>query len=198
MYPKEIQSLIDKFSKFPSIGPKTAERIVFYLLKQKPTELISLAEDLKKIKDLITSCDLCHNFSITNPCPICSDNKRNKNILCLVTKPQDIEILEKTKVFDGFYFVLGKNLNPLDGSNENIKIKELITRINQNQIKELILALNPNLEGETTILYLKKILKQFPNLKISRLARGLPIGSDIEYADEITLESALLGRQEIK
>jgi recombination protein RecR len=198
MYPQAVANLIEKFAKLPSIGPKTAERLVFHLLRQKPEELSALAEDLIKIKNTIIKCGVCHNFSESNPCPICSGEKRNRKIICVVSKPQDIEILEKTRSFNGLYFVLGKNINPLNSDHENSRIKELVTRISQDQPEEVILALNPDLSGETTILYLKKLLERFQGLKISRLARGLPMGADIEYADEITLENAILGRQNLK
>ena len=198
MYPKAVQNLIDKFAKFPSVGPKTAERLVFYLLKQKPEDLKALADDLINIKNTVTRCSVCYSFSESNPCLICSSEKRNKKIICVVSKPQDIEIMEKTGSFNGLYFILGKNINPLDSNNENSRIKELVERIEKDKPEEVILALNPDLSGETTILYLKKLLERFLELKISRLARGLPMGADIEYADEITLENAILGRQNLK
>lgn len=196
MYSPSIQKLVNQFAKLPSIGPKTAERLVFYLLKSRPEELDAFAQGLLEIKDKITLCRNCYNFAETDPCPICADNRRNRQFWCLVTKPQDIEVLEKTGIFDGLYFVLGGNINPLEPE-KNLRLKELTEKIKTEKPTELILALNPDMAGETTLLYLKKILADFPNLRVSRLARGLPMGADLEYADEITLENALKGRQNI-
>jgi len=196
MYSPSIQKLINQFAKLPSIGPKTAERLVFYLLKSQPNELDIFASSLLEIKSKIALCQNCYNFAETNPCPICADSRRNRQLWCLVTKSQDIEILEKTGIFDGLYFVLGGNINPLEPE-KNLRLKELMEKIRTEKPLELILALNPDMAGETTLLYLKKILSGFPELKISRLARGLPMGADLEYADEITLENALKGRQNI-
>jgi recombination protein RecR len=197
MYPKPIQNLIDQLARFPSIGPKTAERMVFYLLKSRPENLDALAHSIIELKNHITKCDNCHNFSVSNPCPICADSRRNPKLICVINKPQDINSIEKTQAFNGIYFLLSGHLNPLDGSIDNLLISDLINKIKSRNCEEIILALNPDLEGETLILYLKKVLQQFPNLKISRLARGLPMGADLEYADELTLENALNGRQKI-
>ena len=199
MYPKIIQELIDKFARLPSIGPKTAERMVFYLLNKPASELHQLGEAIENIKGKIKICKQCFNFSETNPCHICRDDKRDKKIICVITKPQDLLVIEKTKHFNGQYHILGGNINPLENiSPENIKIKELLSRIKIDQIEEVILAFNPDMPGETTTLYLKKLLKQnFPDLVLTRLARGLPMGADLEYADEVTLENALARRQGI-
>lgn len=196
MYSPKIQNLINQFAKLPSIGPKTAQRLVFYLLKQSPAELSRFGEAIEKIKDSVRQCGQCFNFSEGDPCLICADNRRERDLLCVVEKPQDVMALEKTKGFNGLYHVLGGNINALENlTPDNIKIKELETRIKTGAVKEIILALNPDLPGETTSLYLIKLLKQFPDLKITRLGRGLPMGADLEYADEITLENALKSRQ---
>ena len=197
-YPKIIQNLINQFAKLPSIGPKTAERLVFYLLYRPQSELNQFGEALEHLKENIKICSVCFNFSETNPCHICADHRRNQKIICVVAKPQDLTAIEKINRFDGVYHILGGHINPLeDVKPENIKINELVERIKNNNINEIILALNLDLPGETTSLYLTKLLKQFKNLKITRLARGLPMGADLEYADEITLENALKSRQEL-
>ncbi|MFA5047563.1 MAG: recombination mediator RecR [Patescibacteria group bacterium] len=198
MYSDNIQKLIDKIARWPSIGPKTAERIVFYLLKQPRQDTDNLINALSELKEKITICQVCFNFSENNPCPICSDTKRDRQIICLVTKPQDVNSIEKTNSFSGLYHVLGGNINPLENiSPQDIKIKELLDRIKRDQVKEVILALNPDLTGETTSLYLTKLIKQMPDIRISKLARGLPVGADLEYADPSTIESSLKGRQEL-
>ncbi|MFA5020708.1 MAG: recombination mediator RecR [Patescibacteria group bacterium] len=199
MYPKSIQNLIDKFSKLPSVGPKTAERLVFYLLKSKPENLSALAEAIIDLKNSITSCRLCHNFAVSDPCEICADSRRDRKILCVVAKPQDIATIEKTGIYSGLYYVLMNNFNPLQGQDlDGLGIVELVAKIKSDGSSEIILALNPDMEGETATLYLTKVLKQFPDLKVTRLARGLPMGADLEYADEVTLANALDGRQNIK
>ena len=198
MYPQPIQNLINLLAKLPSVGPKTAERLVFHLLKSDPENLSALSASLLELKNSVTRCDICHNFAVQNPCEICADARRDKYTLCIVAKPQDIAIIEKTGAYAGLYYVLAKNFNPLD--NQGIKdlgIDELLAKIKNDLPTEIILALNPDMEGETTTLYLNKALKQFPDLKITRLARGLPMGADLEYADEITLENALNGRQNL-
>ncbi|MEK7653122.1 MAG: recombination mediator RecR [Patescibacteria group bacterium] len=197
-YPSSIQNLINQFAKLPSVGPKTAERLVFYLLKQPESELHQFGEAIENIKGKIKICSRCFNFSENDPCPICADPRRDQKMICLVAKPQDVIALEKTGIYQGVYHVLGGNINPLENiAPENIKINELVGRIKNNGVTEIILALNPDIEGETTALYLVKLLKQFPNLKITRLARGLPMGADLEYADEVTLENAINGRREV-
>jgi len=197
-YPEIIQNLINQFAKLPSIGPKSAERLVFHLLYRPQGELHDFSQAIDHLKENIKQCHICFNLSENNPCYICTNQKRDKNIICVVTKPQDVAIIEKTGSFEGVYHILGGNINPLENiTPQKIKIKELLERIKYNNIKEIILALNPNMEGETTSLYLTKLIKQIPNIKITRLARGLPMGADLEYADEITLENALKERKEI-
>jgi len=198
MYQPTIQNLINKLARLPSIGPKTAERLTFFLLKEPPEELEQLATAIIKAKQSVKICHQCFNFSETIPCPICSDKRRDHSLICVVSKPQDVAAIEKSGSFNGVYHVLGGNINPLDNSfPENLSINQLLERINTQNIKEIILALNPDMEGETTSLYLINKLKNNPKIKITKLARGLPMGADIEYADELTLESALKGRQQI-
>jgi recombination protein RecR len=188
-YPAYIQELIDYFSKFPSVGPKTAERYVFYLFKQKPQQIQALALALNKLPNKIKRCSQCRTYSTSDPCKICADKNRNHQLLCIIEKSQDQSVIEKSQQFNGIYFILGNLLNTLENIGpEQLPLKELKQLIKKNEIKELIIGLNFNLEGESTSLYLKKI---FPDLKITRLARGLPAGSDLEYADELTLANAL-------
>lgn len=197
-YPSSIQDLIDYFAHLPSIGPKSAERLVFYLLKQPKQDLAEFGSALEHLKDKITVCAQCQNFTEASPCPICKDKKRNPKVICVVSKPQDLFSLEKTNEYQGVYHILGGIIDPLEGiTPEQLKIKELVERIKKDGILEIILALNSDMPGETTMLYLKKLLQQFDNLKITRLAQGLPIGSDLEYADEVTLTNALKGRREV-
>ena len=196
-YPQSLQNLINWFSRLPGLGPKTAERLVFYLLNQPPADLEKFGLAVKNLKQNIITCLKCQNFSETNPCLICKDAKRNQSVICIVAKPQDLAAIEKTNQYQGVYHILGGTINPLEGIGpQHLKIKELVERIKKDRVREIILALNPDMEGETTTLYLKKLLKPY-KIKITRLARGLPMGSDLEYADEITLGDALKGRKEI-
>lgn len=200
LYPQEIQSLIDKFSHFPGIGPKTAQRFVFYLLRINPGDLESFIHDLRKLKS-IRFCENCFNFSSQKICPICQDFKRDKSIITVIAEPQDLMAIEKTGEYKGVYHVLGglidtvQNIGPGD-----IKIKELLIRLKSSAVNEVIFALNSTIEGEGTMLYLVNLIKKDPQLsriKLTKVARGLPLGSEIEYADEITLSEALRGRKTI-
>jgi recombination protein RecR len=195
--PKSLEKLINEFEKLPGIGPKTAERLSFYLLRSKKEDLDRFAKTLAELKDNITICSSCQNIAESNPCPICSDKRRDKSIICVVEEPQDALVLEKTHAFSGLYHVLGGAISPINNIGpEDLKIKELLTRVRNNkEIKEIILATNPSLEGEATAMYISKLLKPL-GLKITRIARGLPSGGDLEYADEITLSNALKGRKE--
>jgi recombination protein RecR len=204
-FPSSIQNLINEFNKLPGIGPKTAEKLVLYLLKQPKEELARFAEALINVKSKLTVCSECQNIAEKNPCDICANPKRDRTFLCVVAEPQDMIIIESTGDYNGLYHILDGTLNTLEGiMPDQLKIKELVNRLKnpprppfvKGAIKEVILALNPDMEGETTILYLTKILKPY-NIKITRLARGLPMGSDLEYADEATLSNALKGRREI-
>ncbi|MFA5021609.1 MAG: recombination mediator RecR [Patescibacteria group bacterium] len=197
-YTPSIKNLIDQFAKLPGIGPKTAERLVFYLLKQPKEELIRFGLAVEHLKDKITICRQCQNFAETNPCLICQDKRRNQKIICLVAKPQDLFALEKTNEYQGVYHVLGGVIDPLEGiTPDKLTIKELVERLKKTGVSEVILAFNSDMSGETTVLYLTKLLKQFKNVRITRLAQGLPTGSDLEYIDEITLTSAIKGRKEL-
>jgi len=188
-----IERLIEEFAQLPSIGRKTAQRLAMHILKMPREEVVEFAKALVEVKDKVRYCSTCFNITETDPCSICSSQKRNKKIICVVEEPNDVIAVEKTHEFNGLYHVLGGALSPLDGVGpEDLKVKELISRLH-NEVDEIILALNPNVEGETTTLYLAKLLKPL-NIKTTRIARGLPIGSDLEYADEATLTRALEGR----
>lgn len=196
MYARPIQNLIYAFKKLPSVGQRTAERFVFHILKSGKKDAAEITIALKELLETVKSCPLCWDFSDIAPCRICSDPKRNKNILCVVGSSQDIQSIEKIGKYQGVYHVLRGTVSPEDPSGfETTKIKELFERVQEGKTEEVILALNSNLEGETTMMFVEKQLKQLlPTIMVSRLARGLPMGSDLEYADELTLESAFQNR----
>lgn len=203
-YPTSISNLINIFSKLPGLGPKSAERLVFYLLKQPPDKLEELTRLIANLQKEIKICKTCFNISTKDSCAICSDTKRDHSIICVTATPQDLAVIEKTGEYNGLYHVLGANLNPLEGiTPEQLKIKELLSRIKNSEsttgkksIEEVIIATNPDLEGESTALYLTRQLKPL-KVRITRLAKGLPMGSNLEYADEITVSNALKGRMEV-
>lgn len=198
MYPKSIQNLIEEFSKLPGIGPRTAARFAFNLLRKPEQELKSLSDAITNLKKETKICKNCFNISEKELCEFCLNSKRDKSIVCVVEEAINIPAIENTKRFNGLYHVLGGVIKPNEGiSPSDLKIKELIERIENNGMKEIIIATNPNTEGETTALYLVKTLKPF-SIKITRLARGMSTGSDLEYADEMTISSALAGRREYK
>jgi recombination protein RecR len=185
-----FEQLIEEFSQLPGIGRKTAQRLAMYILKLPKEEVSKMAQSLLDVKDKIRYCSTCWNFTEENPCRICSNPKRDQTTICIVEEPNDVLALEKTNEYRGVYHVLGGALSPLDGIGpEDLKIKELLSRINSG-ISEVILALNPNIEGEATTMYLTRLLKPF-GIKLTRLARGIPVGGDLEFADEATLSRAL-------
>ncbi|MFA5051289.1 MAG: recombination mediator RecR [Patescibacteria group bacterium] len=198
-YPKDIKNLIDEFSKFPGIGPKSAQRFVFYLLRKNPEDIEKLVLNLKGIKN-IHICSVCGNFSDQNICSICQDKNRDHSVVAIIAEPQDLMAIEKTGEYQGTYHVLGGLIDMVENkSPEQIKIKELLTRLKNSPIKELIFALNATIEGESTILYITNLIKEDKilnsKIKLTRIARGLPLGGELEYADEITLTEALKGRR---
>ncbi len=194
-YPNSIQNLIDYFTKLPSVGPKTAERYVFYLLNQPNKELELFAKAIQDLKRGIKICQRCCSVSSTKFCDICSDPKRNQNIICIVANTRDMLAIENTRQYNGLYHVLGGVLNSLeDIKPDNLTIKQLLLRFKEEKIKEIILALSPTIEGETTAMYLEKIISPY-KIKTTRLARGLPSGSDLEYADDLTISNALRYRR---
>ncbi len=188
-----VEQLVEEFSQLPGIGKKTALRLALYILKMPRERVASFSGALMNVKDRVRYCSICSNITENDPCIICSNMKRNRSIICVVEEPNDVLALEKTNEYSGLYHVLGGALSPLDNIGpEDLKVKELLARINDD-LEEIILAMNPNVEGETTTMYLSRLLKPM-GIKISRIARGLPIGSDLEFADEATLSRALEGR----
>ncbi len=194
--PKPIQDLIEEFNKLPGVGPKTSERFAYYLIQQPDSDIKKLIQSLQNLQTKVKKCSRCLTFSEMDPCNLCKDSQRDQTTLCIVAHPPQIQLIEKTGEYQGLYFVLGGVLNPVEGiTPDHLNIKMLLQRIKNSQpkIKEIILALNPDVEGESTALYLKKYLQsEVP--KITKLARGLPMGGDLDYADEITLQNALKGR----
>ncbi|MFH1052433.1 MAG: recombination mediator RecR [bacterium] len=193
---KSIEKIVELFTALPTIGRKTAQRLAFFLLKQDEKFIEQFSDALKELKKNVKFCSVCFNYTESDPCPICSSSKRDNSIICVVEEPNDVLAIEKTNEFHGFYHVLHGTLNPLEGvSAQDLKIVELISRLN-NTVLEVILALNPTVEGEVTTQYLSNSIKPLGK-KITRIARGVPIGSDLEYADEATLSRALQGRVEV-
>ncbi|PLX22162.1 recombination protein RecR [Candidatus Parcubacteria bacterium] len=197
-YPKSIKKLVEQFSKLPTVGPRTAERYVFYLLKQNKEYLGEFSEAIAKLKSDIKICKSCGAVAEKDICDICSDKSRNYSVLCIVANTRDMITIEDTHEFSGVYHILGGLIDQInDVGPDRLNIKNLLSRISQNKISEVIIALNPTIEGETTSMYLQKILSE-TKVNISRIARGLPAGSDIEYADNITISNALKYRNKLK
>jgi len=194
MFPKSFQKLIDHFASLPSIGPKLAERLVLYLWRYDKEKLEDFAKSLTDIKEKIKFCKTCFNISENDLCFICADKKRDQSVICVVEEPLDIIALEKTKKFNGLYHALGGMISAQNSN--DLKINELKNRLKNREIQEIIIATNPTTEGEATALYLARLIKP-SNIKITRLARGLSTGGDIEYADEATLSGAIEGRKEM-
>ncbi|AAO34728.1 recombination protein RecR [Clostridium tetani] len=195
-YPIAIEKLIEEFAKLPGIGKKTAQRLTLYVLNLPREEVEEFANALIKARGTIKYCSVCGNFTDKDPCAICSNPNRDKNTICVVEHPKDIMTMEKVREYNGMYHVLHGTISPMAGRGPNdIKLKELISRIN-GEIKEVIVATNPNVEGEATAMYISKILKPL-GAKVTRIAHGIPVGGDLEYADEVTLAKALEGRKEI-
>ena len=197
IYPKSIASLIEHFQKFPSVGPKSAQRMAFYLLRMPKSEVEKFAQSMLDAKEKTKTCEICFNLSSTSPCEICTSTQRDKSTICVVAETKDLIAIEKTNEYKGLYHVLQGLISPMDGIGaDDIRIKELLNRLTDENVREVILALSPSVEGEATSLYLNKLIKPF-GIKISRIAFGLPVGSDLEYADEITIAKALEGRREL-
>lgn len=191
---ESIEQLSEQFAQLPGIGRKTAHRLALYVVKMQREEVVSLAQALVNVKDRVKYCSVCYNITEADPCPICSNTKRDKTIVCVVEEPTDVLALERTNEFGGIYHVLGGALSPLDGVGpEDLRIRELLHRLTDSKVEEIILALNSDVEGEATTLYLSKLLKPL-GMKVTRIARGLPVGTDLEFADEATLSRGLEGR----
>ncbi|MBT1177648.1 recombination protein RecR [Bifidobacterium callimiconis] len=195
-YDGAIQNLIDAFSRLPGIGPKGAQRIAFYLLGADEQEARELADAITEVKAKVRFCEICGNVCETSPCPICEDPRRDRSIICVVQEPKDVMSIERTREFRGLYHVLGGAINPMANVGPaDLNIPQLLQRLGSGEVHEVIMALNPNIEGEATTTYISRLLGPL-EVKVTRLASGLPVGSDLEYADEITLGRALAGRRE--
>jgi len=196
-YPEPVARLIEALQRLPGIGPKSAQRMTFFLLKRPIEEVRELSESLVAVKEQIVSCGTCFNVTEQDPCRICADPARDRRLLCIVEEPNDLLAMERTGEYRGLYHVLLGALSPLDGIGpEDLKVRELLARLEANAVAEVILATNPNVEGEATALYLAKLLRPL-GPRVTRIARGLPVGGDLEYADQVTLSKALEGRREI-
>ena len=192
-----VQALIDELGRLPGIGPKSAQRIAFHLLKLPTLDAVRLADAIKEAKARIQFCQRCFNISEHPECELCSDHRRDPALLCVVEEPRDIVALEKTRDFRGRYHVLGGAINPIEGIGpDQLRIKELLARINDETVTEVICCTNPNIEGEATAMYLARLIEPL-GVAVTRIASGLPVGGDLEYADELTLSRALEGRQRI-
>jgi recombination protein RecR len=196
-YPEPVARLIEALQRLPGIGPKTAQRLTFFLLKRPADEVRELSAALVAVKERIVYCRTCFNVTDEDPCRICADVRRDDHVLCVVEEPNDLLAMERTGEFHGRYHVLLGALSPLDGIGpDDIKVRELLARLDAGGVNEVILATNPNVEGEATALYLAKLLRPL-GVRVTRIARGLPVGGDLEYADQVTLSKALEGRREI-
>lgn len=192
-----IARLVEELKRLPGIGQKTAQRMAFHLLRQSTEEALRLADAIRDAKEKVRACSLCNNITDQDPCAFCSSPTRNPKLICVVEEPRDIINIEKTRQFGGLYHVLGGAIAPLQGVGpEQLNIKGLLDRIQNGAVEEIIVATNPNAEGQATALYLSKLLKPL-GIKVTRIALGIPIGSDLEYVDEVTLQHALEGRREI-
>ncbi|HET8682835.1 MAG TPA: recombination mediator RecR [Micromonosporaceae bacterium] len=197
MYEGAIQDLIDELGRLPGVGPKGAQRIAFYVLSADPADVKRLATALQRVKELVRFCTTCYNVAESEQCRICRDPRRSDSALCVVEEPKDVVAVEKTGEFRGRYHVLGGAINPLEGIGpDNLRIRELLARLGTGAVQELILATDPNTEGEATATYLALLVKPL-GITVTRLASGLPVGGDLEYADEITLGRAFEGRRAV-
>ncbi|MCG7410736.1 recombination mediator RecR [Paenibacillus sp. ACRRX] len=196
-YPEPIAKLIDAFTHLPGIGPKTAARLAFHVLRMQEDDVIDFAKALVNVKRNLHYCSVCCNITDTDPCRICQDKTRDASVMCVVQETRDLVAMERTKEFQGYYHVLQGAISPMEGVGpEDIRLAELLKRLSDERVKELILATNPNIEGEATAMYISRLVRPF-GIKVTRIAHGLPVGGDLEYADEVTLSKALEGRREL-
>ena len=197
LYTASFQKLIDVFRKMPGVGQKSAVRMAYHVLAMSKEEADSMIETIKQAKEKIGYCSVCQNTTEQNPCEICSNPKRDSSVICVVEQPKDVVALEKTREYYGTYHVLHGCISPMDGIGpEDIKIKELLQRVADESVTEIIMAISPSIEGEATTMYLSKLLKPF-GVRVTRIAYGIPVGGDLEYADQVTLAKAIEGRREI-
>ena len=196
-YPEPISKLIDSFMKLPGIGPKTAQRLAFHTLDMKEDDVVKFAKALVDFKRELTYCSDCGHITENDPCYICEDKQRDRSVICVVEDDKDVIAMEKMREYKGLYHVLHGSISPMDGIGpEDINIPALVERLKNDEVKELILAMNPNLEGESTAMYISRLVKPI-GIKVTRLAQGLSVGGDLEYADEVTLSKAIAGRTEM-
>jgi len=196
-YAEPIARLIEELTKLPGIGPKTAQRLAFHILHMEPSVVEGIARTLVEARAKVKYCSICCNLTDQDPCQICADEGRDRSTICVVQEPRDVVAMEKTREYHGLYHVLHGALNPMEGIGiDDIRVKELVARLGDGQVQEVILCTNPNTEGETTAMYIARYIKPL-GVKVTRIARGLPMGGDLEYADEVTLAKALEGRREI-
>lgn len=197
MYEGIVQDLIDEFAKLPGVGPKGAARIAFHLLGAERDDVVRLGELLTRVKDEVRFCTLCYNVASGERCRICADERRDASLICVVEEPKDVLAVERTREYRGRYHVLGGSINPIEGVGpDDLRVRELVARLSDSGIAEVILATDPNLEGEATATYLTRLVSGL-GVKVTRLASGLPVGGDLEYADEITLGRAFEGRRQV-
>ena len=196
-YPKPLAKLIGELSKLPGIGYKSAQRLAFYILSYEDSEAKALADSITDAKRDMKYCSVCGNLTDNDPCVICADDSRRKDVICVVESPRDVMAMERIKEFDGLYHVLNGVISPMEGIGpEDINLKSLIERLQTSDVKGLIIATNPNIEGEATAMYIARLIKP-AGIKVTRIAHGLPVGGDLEYADEVTLLKAMEGRREL-
>jgi recombination protein RecR len=196
-YPEPLTRLVDQLKRLPGIGAKSAQRLAFHILRTPREDADRLCDAIREVKERVTYCSVCSNTTEKDPCNFCSSDSRNHNLICVVEEPQNVTAIERTRDFKGVYHVLMGALSPLQGIGpDELKIKSLLTRVGQGGIEEIILATNPNVEGEATALYLARLLKPL-GVRVTRIAMGVPVGSDLEYADEVTMHKAMEGRREV-
>jgi recombination protein RecR len=197
MLPEPLTRLVEQLQKLPGIGAKSAHRLAFHVLKNTRDDAERLCEAIRDVKERVTYCSNCNNITDTDPCPLCTSATRDQRLICVVEEPQNVSVVEKTREFRGLYHVLMGALSPLQGIGpDDLKIKSLLARVERGGVQEIILATNPNVEGEATAIYLAKLLKPL-GLRVTRIAMGVPVGSDLEYADEVTMHKAMEGRREV-
>ncbi len=195
--PASVTRLIEAFAQLPGIGPKTASRLTFYLLRRPPEQAEALADALRELKQKTLFCSICFNITEEDPCPVCRDESRDRSIICVVEEPLDVLAIERTGEYRGLYHVLHGAISPVEGIGpDELRIDELLARLRAEPVQEVLLATNPNLEGEATAMYLARLIEPL-GVRVTRLARGLPVGGDLEYADSVTLGRALQGRREM-
>src|SRR5215210_5995099 len=197
LLPDSLSNLVDQLQKLPGIGAKSAQRLAFHVLRTPREDAERLCEAIRDVKERVTYCSVCNNITDVDPCPYCTSDSRDRRLICVVEEPQNVSVVEKTREFKGMYHVLMGALSPLHGVGpDDLKVKGLLSRVAQGTVQEVILATNPNVEGEATAIYLAKLLKPL-GVRVTRIAMGVPVGSDLEYADDVTMQRAMEGRREV-